>query len=221
MSTQTDSTSGALFPVGPTLVERAHRLARSGRRRLLGITGAPGAGKSSLAEALVAALGPDARLIGMDGFHLASAELHRLGRAERKGAPDTFDPLGYVALLRRLHAADEEVVYAPLFDRSLEEAIGGAVAVPREVPLVVTEGNYLLVEDGHWAGVRPLLDECWYVDPGESVRLERLTARHQSYGHSPEVARKRALGTDQRNAEVVAATRPLADLIVRDGAPLS
>src|SRR5690606_41257743 len=158
--------AGTAMPA-PDLPGRARALAAQGGRRILGIAGAPGAGKSTLAHAVVEALGEDARLVGMDGFHLAEAELHRLGRHDRKGAPDTFDALGYVALLRRLRAADERVVYAPFFDCSLEEPIGCAVPVPREVPLVVTEGNYLLVADGDWAGVRPLLDECWYVEQDE------------------------------------------------------
>lgn len=198
----------------PDLLDRVRALIARGGRRVLGITGAPGAGKSTLAHALVDALGDDARLVGMDGYHLAEAELVRLGRQERKGAPDTFDALGYVALLRRLRLADERVVYAPSFDRSLEEPIAGAVAVTRDVPLVVTEGNYLLVTEGDWAGVRPLLDECWYVDPPEQLRLSRLIARHEGFGRSPEAARERSLGSDQRNAEVVATTRPRADLLV-------
>jgi pantothenate kinase len=199
----------------PALLERARRLADTGGRRLLGITGPPGAGKSTIAEALAQALGDTARLVGMDGFHLAEAELRRLGRRDRKGAPDTFDALGYVALLRRLRAADEEVVYAPAFDRSLEEAIAGSVAVPRGVPLVITEGNYLLVDGGPWVAVRPLLDECWYVEPSEAERIERLVARHERFGRSPAEARARSLGSDQRNAEVIAATREYADLVVR------
>ncbi|WP_324651051.1 nucleoside/nucleotide kinase family protein [Georgenia sp. H159] len=198
----------------PDLLERARALAAGGGRRVLGITGAPGAGKSTLAHALVDALGEQARLVGMDGFHLAEAELHRLGRHDRKGAPDTFDALGYVALLRRIRAADERVVYAPVFDRAIEEPIGCAMPVPRAVPLVVTEGNYLLVPDGDWAGVRPLLDECWYVEPPEELRISRLIARHESFGRSPEVARERSLGSDQRNAEVIVATRSRADLVI-------
>jgi pantothenate kinase len=196
------------------LVNRARLLAVPGRRALLGITGAPGAGKSTIAERLVAELGESARLVAMDGFHLAQAELNRLGRAERKGAPDTFDALGYVALLARLRRADERVVYAPLFDRSLEEPIACAVPVPREIPLVVTEGNYLLVTDGDWAGVRPQLDECWFVDPGESRRVDWLVARHERYGRSRDEAHGRALGSDQRNAEIIAATRDRADLVI-------
>ncbi|MBD8061064.1 nucleoside/nucleotide kinase family protein [Oceanitalea stevensii] len=196
------------------LLERVRALVDRGGRRILGITGAPGAGKSTLAHAVVDALGDKACLVGMDGFHLAEAELVRLDRRARKGAPDTFDALGYVALLRRLRAADERTVYAPVFDRSLEEPIACAVPVPREVPLVVTEGNYLLVADGDWAEVGPLLDESWYVEPPEDVRIARLIARHEAYGRSPEEARERSLGSDQRNSEVIAATRGRADVVV-------
>src|SRR5690606_9788827 len=125
----------------PELVERARRLARAGGRRILGITGPPGAGKSTLAEALVAALDGDAALVPMDGFHLANVELERLGRRDRKGAVDTFDASGYAVLLQRLRDPAEECVYAPVFRREIEEPIAGAIPVPRHVPLVVTEGN--------------------------------------------------------------------------------
>jgi pantothenate kinase len=153
----------------------------------------------------------------MDAFHLAGAELVRLGRAERKGAPDTFDAAGYVALLRRLRApVAGEVVYAPEFRRELEEPIAGAVAVAAAVPLVVTEGNYLLL-DGPWAPVRELLDETWYCEAGEAVRLARLVARHAAFGKAPEDARRWAHGSDQRNAELIAPTRERADLVVATG----
>ncbi|MDX6256200.1 MAG: hypothetical protein QOJ11_2534 [Frankiales bacterium] len=197
------------------LVADALLLAAPGDRALLGIAGAPGAGKSTLAEALVEALGDRAVLVGLDGFHLANAELIRLDRLQRKGSPDTFDAAGYVSLLRRLRARDEPVVYAPRFDRSLEESIGSSIPVPADVPLVVTEGNYLLMEDGAWAPVRRLLDACWYVDPGEDVRLARLVARHERYGRSTAEAQDRSYGSDQRNAEVIAATRHRADRTLR------
>jgi pantothenate kinase len=196
------------------LIERARSLAEAGGRRILGITGAPGAGKSTLAAAIVAALGDRARLVGMDGFHLAQRELEALGRADRKGAADTFDAAGYVALLRRLRENADPVVYAPEFRREIEEPIACAVPVPREVPLVVTEGNYLLVAEGAWAGVRPLLDEAWYVDLDEQTRLERLIARHVAFGKEPGHAREWVLRSDQRNAELVATTRGRADVVV-------
>lgn len=196
------------------LVDRARALIVPGERRILGVTGAPGAGKSTLAAALVDTLAPEAILVGMDGFHLADAELDRLGRRDRKGAVDTFDAAGYVVLLRRLRDPAEALVYAPEFRRAIEEPIAGAVPVPHAVPLVVTEGNYLLVADGPWSPVASLLDEAWYVEPPEQVRIERLVARHIAYGKAPDAARAWSLGTDQRNAELIAATRGRADLVV-------
>ncbi len=197
------------------LVGAARVLAGGPSRRLLGIVGAPGAGKSVFAAAVVDALAGAAVLVGMDGFHLAQAELDRLGRAERKGAPDTFDAAGYVALLRRLRDGQDEVVYAPRFDRALEEPVAGAVAVPRSVPLVVTEGNYLLHDGDGFAPVAGLLDACWYVEVDEGLRVERLVARHVAYGRSEVQARGRALGSDQRNADVIVAGRARADRVVR------
>ena len=196
-----------------TLIERARTLIVAGERRLLGITGAPAAGKSTLAESLTAALAPDAVLVPMDGFHLAATQLRRLGRLDRKGAPDTFDAAGYLALLRRLRDPSEDVVYAPEFRREIEEPIAGAIAIPRVVPLVITEGNYLL----HWKDVRALLDEVWFVDLDEPTRLARLVERHMAYGRTRVEAEERAHGSDQRNAELIIATRPDADLIVRPG----
>jgi pantothenate kinase len=188
---------------------------------MLGITGPPAAGKSTLAEELVAWLGADAVLVPMDGFHLAEAELKRLGIHERKGAIDTFDAGGFVALLRRLNGQAEPLVYAPFFRRDIEEAIAGAVAVPSSVPLVVIEGNYLLVDVGPWAALRSLLDEVWYLEPDEEHRIEWLVRRHMAFGRDENVARARALGTDQHNAELVTTTRERADVVVTGDAGLS
>jgi len=196
------------------LVARARSL-MSADRAILGICGAPGAGKSTLAEHLVTALGPSSVYIGMDGFHLAQVELDRLGRTERKGAPDTFDAAGYVHLLSRLRShPDGEVVYAPAFRRDLEEPIACAVPVPPEVRLVVTEGNYLLLPDPPWNAVRPLLTESWFLSPDEEERRARLQARHESFGRSPEEATQRTLGSDERNAVLINATRDTADLVI-------
>src|SRR3954454_11494067 len=192
------------------LFARAHALATAGGRRILGIAVPPGGGKSTVARAVVAALGEAARLVPMDGFHLAQAELVRLGRRDRMGAPDTFDAAGYAALLTRLRG-DEAVVYAPEFRREIEEPIAGAIAVPRAVPVVVTEGNYLLL----CLEIKPLLDETWYVQTDEELRVQRLIQRHIQFGKTPEYARAWVMRSDERNAELVAATAHAADVLVR------
>jgi pantothenate kinase len=194
------------------LVARAAWLAGSGGRRLLGITGPPGAGKSTLATALADAL--NAPVIPMDGFHLSDTELRRLDRLERKGAPDTFDAASYVALLLRLRT-DPDAVLAPHFDRSAEAVVPAAVEVP-PLALVITEGNYLLLDEPPWAAVRDLLDAAWYIEVDESTRVQRLIARFVEYGCDPAVARERVTrGSDARNARLVVATRDRAQLVVR------
>lgn len=205
------------------LLSRARQLVRPGERRILGITGAPGAGKSTLAERLVAELGPEtAVLVSMDGFHLANEVLHSLGRHDRKGAHDTFDAWGYVSLMERLRVQPEQanigrdgVIYAPHFRRDLEEPIGSATPVDPQTPLVITEGNYLLIENQPWTHARAAIDEVWFLAPTEHQRLAQLIERHQRFGRSPDEALERSLGSDQRNAEMIAATAPGADLIVR------
>jgi pantothenate kinase len=150
----------------------------------------------------------------MDGFHLHDDELARLGLGERKGAPESFDVAGYVALLRRLRSETDHVVYAPEFDRSREESVAGAIAVRPEHRLVVTEGNYLLHDGPGWADVRPLLDEAWFVEGDERRRVERLVARHVAHGKPPNVAERWTTVSDQANADLVARTRPTADVLV-------
>lgn len=197
-----------------SLFVKANALLALGGRRLLGLCGAPGSGKSTLAAALKEAFGEQAVVVPMDGFHLAQVELERLQRAARKGAPDTFDTAGYIALLRRLRAQSVgQIVYAPAFLRELEEPIAGAIPVFAETPLVITEGNYLLL-DGAWAPVRAELDECWFVDTDEDKRLTWLLARHVKYGRSPEAAGAWIESTDVPNARLVRATREQADLLV-------
>ncbi len=220
----------ARHPAIAQLVARIKPLLTDQHRVVVGLVGAPGTGKSTVAEALVArlrVLGTATALVPMDGFHLDQRELVRLGRADRKGAPDTFDVGGYVSLLRRLRAADEPVVLAPRFDRDIEQSVGSALPVSSAVRVVVTEGNYLLLRHADlgrpasddvtmtaWKQVRGLLDACWYVHVDPAVRLERLVARHVAHGRTPEAARAWVMRNDEANARLVEGTRSRADAVV-------
>lgn len=196
------------------LVRQAAALMPERGRAVLGITGPPGAGKSTLASAIVAGLGAAAALVPMDGFHLSNRVLVSLGRRGRKGAPDTFDPAAYAELLRRLRRPEPGPVYAPDFDRTLDEPVAGSIAVPPEVRLVVTEGNYLLLHQAPWPDVTAQLDTTWYIHVDDDERRRRLIARHVRHGMDPAAARAWAAGTDEPNAALVRAVRDRADLVV-------
>lgn len=184
-------------------------------RVVVGIAGPPAAGKSTLAAGLAAAL-PAAVAVPMDGFHLAGAELDRLGLADRKGAPETFDGAGFVHLLRRLRTvAPGEVVYAPAFDRGLEEPIGSAIPVAPDVRVVVVEGNYLLVPTPPWAAVRGLLDLALYLDAPAELRYRPLLRRHRDRGLDDQAAHAWVVRSDEANARLVATTRGCADMVLR------
>ena len=194
--------------------DRLNALMAGGGRKILGIVGPPGSGKSTLAAALLKLLGDAAVAVPMDGYHLANVELARLGRASRKGAEDTFDSAGYVALLRRLRTqASDEIVYAPEFRREIEEPIANAIPVFAQTQLVITEGNYLLLDHGHWSAVKGLLDEVWYVEVDPVLRRERLVKRHMRFGRSLEAAQDWVANTDEPNALRIDATKSRADLL--------
>jgi pantothenate kinase len=183
-------------------------------RTIVGITGAPGAGKSTVADELVALLGPAAGLLPMDGFHLPQARLVELGRRDRMGAPDTFDVDGFIDVLRRLAAPignSGESVLAPGFDREVEEPVPGAIALGPEFSTVVVEGNYLLLDSGGWERAAELFDVTFFVRVPRDIRLSRLVARHERFGKSPEDALAWTLGPDESNAELIEHTAERAD----------
>lgn len=206
------------------LADRARGLVRGSQRAVLGVTGPPGAGKTTLVAQLLELLAasPPPGLtpydwvahVPMDGFHLADVELDRLGSRAWKGAPDTFDALGYLSVLRRIKDDGPGVVYAPAFERTLEQPVAASIAVAPAARLIVTEGNYLLMPDGDWPLVRGLMDEVWYVDLDDAERTRRLIDRHVEFGKDADEAAAWVYGPDQANAELVSSTRSRADLVV-------
>lgn len=188
-------------------------------RSIVGVVGSPGAGKSTVGEALVDrlnSLSASAQLVSMDGFHLPQSRLVELGRRDRMGAPDTFDVDGFVVLLERLRA-DTGPVAAPGFDREIEEATPGTVPIAADRRIIVVEGSYLLHDRGGWQRVAPLLDLALFVGLERDIRLARLIARHERFGKSAADAAAWALGPDEANARLIERTAARADHEVRLG----
>lgn len=173
-------------------------------RYLVAVAGPPASGKSTLAEQLSTAINTQVGcevsvVVPMDGFHLDNAVLEQLGLLQRKGAPETFDAEGFVAMVRRL-ASSSETVAIPMFNRELDAVIQEAATVEPEQRILILEGNYLLLEQQPWCSVQALYDETIFLNPGMAVLEERLIARWLHYGLSKAEAREKAAINDLPNA---------------------
>jgi pantothenate kinase len=197
------------------LLRITESLNRSTDRFLIGIVGKPGAGKSTLSAYLLEELhSSEVTVVPMDGYHLSNAVLQELRRADRKGAPDTFDVAGFASLLQRIRNEKLVDVYYPVFDRSIEESIAAQGVVTKETKVVIVEGNYLLHDSGGWEEIAELLDELWFIDVDDEKRLERLIARHIAYGKSPADAQSWSRGSDEVNARTIATGRSRAHAVI-------
>ena len=198
-------------------VERVRALLNSTQGcKLIGIVGKPGAGKSTLSQFISESINSrQLAVLPMDGFHLSNAVLAELHRADRKGAPDTFDVAGFIALLTRIRNEEDSHIYYPIFDRSIEESIAAQGVISSETKVVIVEGNYLLHQEDGWQNVAKILHETWYIDIDDELRKERLIARHIAYGKSKSAAEQWARGSDERNAELIALGAERADYVIR------
>jgi pantothenate kinase len=205
------------------LLDRVRKLrASSSHPVVIGVVGAPGAGKTTLVENLISELNKDTpdpeqqqyAHVPMDGYHLADRELIRLGLLDRKGAPETFDAHGYAATLQRLRSPREAVVYAPGFERTIEQPIAGSIPVFPSATTILTEGNYLLLNRPEWQHVRNQCSEIWYCEQENTLRIQRLIQRHIRFGKSPADAESWVNTVDEENARLIESTRMNADLVV-------
>ena len=201
------------------LVEQIQSLlAGQSPRTLIGIVGKPGAGKSTVVEEIQKRFdSKDVSIIPMDGFHLSNEDLITLGRRERKGAPDTFDVEGFTSLIRRVKINHQSDHKFPIFHREIEASIDNEGIVPKELKVIVIEGNYLFSTDHNWDGVFPLLDHTWFIEIDDEVRIERLIARHIRYGKTPEEAENWSRGSDEANARFIELTAHRASGIIKLG----
>ena len=196
------------------MVARLRRVTPVEGRYMLGIAGAPGAGKTTLAAALALQLGSAAAVVEMDAFHLAKEQLRRLERLERQGAPDTFDVAGYLDVLRRLRVERTDA-FIPVFDPLIEEPIAAAELIPTSTRLIITEGAYLLFATHGWHEVRPLLDEVWYLEIAEDERRNRIVARRRDHGRSDLETDRWFKNVDEPYRSAVQTSAQLADLVLR------
>ncbi|CAB4741159.1 MAG: nucleoside/nucleotide kinase family protein [Actinobacteria bacterium] len=180
-------------------------------RTMIGIVGKPGAGKSTVVEKIAKRFDPKVvSIIPMDGFHLSNEELIALGRRERKGAPDTFDVVGFTSLIKKVKTENDIDIKFPIFHREIEASVSDEGLVPKESKVVVIEGNYLFSTEHNWEGVFPLLDHTWFIEIDDEVRIERLIERHIRYGKTPAEAENWSRGSDESNARFIALTAHLA-----------
>lgn len=199
-----------------TLVQHLDALPRTGRQ-LVAVVGAPGAGKSTLAEAVVEHLKRSERkvqLVPMDGFHLDNGLLMARGLLARKGAPQTFDAAGFLSIVKRL--VDGEEVIAPTFDRVRDLSIAGAVEVPTDVELLVLEGNYLLLDQPIWRELKQYWDLCVFLDVPIQELERRLIQRWLDHGLDQHAAEARARGNDLVNAQLVCEHSLQADVTIQN-----
>ena len=181
---------------------------RAGARRLVALAGPPATGKSTIAEVLrkaLAAKGAKAVVVPMDGYHLDNRILSERGLLARKGAPETFDAQGFIAMIRRLKIGEE--AFVPVFDRSRDIAIAGAGLVPASADTIIVEGNYLMFDEAPWRDLAPLWDVALFLDASETVLRERLVQRWRDHGLTEQAGLARAEENDLPNARVILARR--------------
>ncbi|WP_419910930.1 nucleoside triphosphate hydrolase [Hoeflea sp.] len=199
------------------LLETVLAAAGESERVIVAIAGPPGAGKSTLSSGLdrqLKSAGESASVVPMDGFHLDNETLDRMGLRHRKGAPETFDAIGFVDLVQKLKRNTGDVS-VPQFDRANDRVRGDGVVVKRNCRFVLVEGNYLLLEEEPWHRLEPFFDLTVFLSAPIAELRERLVARWLDLGYERAAAEEKAGGNDIPNAERVLSNSRAADVVVQ------
>jgi pantothenate kinase len=189
-------------------------------RYLLGLVGAPAAGKSTFSAQLVDAVNKQlghevAVVVPMDGYHYSNEELDRRDLRPLKGIPATFDAQSFIDLIKKLKIESKQSVFCPLFDRSIEASIEDGIEIKPEHQIIVSEGNYLLLDETPWSELRNLFDEIWFIDSTIETLMPRLLARHKAGGRNEEETLAKIESTDLPNAKLIDSTKPRAHRVIR------
>lgn len=197
-----------------TIAATIFKRASGAQRFIVAIAGPPGSGKSTLAASLREVLPQGASVVvPMDGFHFDDAVLDQRGLRKRKGAPETFDFAGFDALLKRIRAGEPEIAI-PVFDRTMELSRAGAALIDPECKFILVEGNYLLLDELPWSGLRERFDFTIFVDVPRPELERRLLERWREHGRPDEEARTWVADNDMPNVDRVLRRRANADLVV-------
>lgn len=185
-------------------------------RKIIAVAGAPASGKSTISDAICDHLNdvkPDsAKILPMDGYHYDDVLLKARGIHSLKGAPHTFDVLGFSHTLKRLAARDEDEVVTPVFDRSIEIARAGANPISKDVEYIIVEGNYVLVDQKPWLELKPYFDLSVFVSVPVPILEQRLRQRWIDHGLDEAGIMRKLEEVDLPNGEFIRANSSQPDI---------
>lgn len=189
------------------LLDRWELLAKEKKHRIFVFLAAPpGCGKTTLSlflESLSQDRAYPIQAIGMDGFHYPNAYLdhHTMieeGKEyllrERKGSCDTFDKERLKEKIREGKNSDN---LWPIYSRAIHDVVEDQIQLQK--PIILLEGNYLLLNGKGWEDLIKECDDCVFLFAKEELLKHRLVERKMAGGMKREDAERFYEQSDQKN----------------------